>query len=73
MNDRNYYEHVDSAGIDPMFAYRYLSWRLNCPHHTDEVKKQVEAQKPSPDVVFNYLGDKLVEQFGTAVEDNYEK
>ena len=35
-DDWEYFELVMEAGIDPMYAYRYLSWRLNCPHHDDK-------------------------------------
>ena len=60
VDDADYYQVVEKAGIDPMYAYRYLAWKLNCPHHPHQVKQLVDAHKPSPATVFNYLGDKLV-------------
>ena len=58
------------AGVDPMYAYRYLSWRLNCPHWPEDVKALIKGFKTSPQTVFNYLGDRLIEEYGTNVDDN---
>ena len=71
IHDEDYYQEVMEAGMDPMYAYRYLNWRLNCPHRPARVKRFIKQQNPSPQVVFNFLGDYLVDQFGTgSVEDN---
>ena len=69
VEDPSYYEEVMEARIDAMYAYRYLSWRLNCPHQPIEVRELVEMQKPSPSVVFNILGDELIEQYGTRFDE----
>ena len=69
VEDPSYYEEVMEARIDAMYAYRYLSWRLNCPHQPIEVRELVEMQKPSPSVVFNILGDELIEQYGTGFDE----
>ena len=72
VHDPEYYQDVMEAGFDLMYAYRYLSWRLNCPHQPDHVKNLVKAQKPSPGTVFNLLADHLVEQFGSGIPDDNE-
>ena len=55
-----------------MYAYCYLSWRLNCPHQPEEARKKVQARPPSPVVVFNLIFEQLVEQFGPGSVDECE-
>ena len=65
VHDKNYYKEVMLAGIDPLYAYRYLSWRLNCPHHTDDVLELVSNNKPEIGVVWSVVIKEIIKWHGT--------
>ena len=57
-------------GVDPLYGYRYLKWRLGSPHRPKKVKRMIKRKRLSPRVVFTVLFDYMADWLGTGFDND---